>query len=112
MPKTEETDSNTAGATAAAPAKEVPTEGNAFVAAKAYARAQLKKEFVKSDFPGTDYRANKMGDGEWSINSYVDVQNESGVTVRKKWGALMKYKGEGSPSDPENWSVDGNIEFF
>lgn len=77
-----------------------PDENRAFIASKYWVEKLVPAQYGELDFPFGDYRYDDIKNGEYIIESYFNCKSGK-ITYRAK----MKYNGEGSPSDYNNWEL-------
>ena len=80
------------------------TDSQAFITSQDYVKSVLKSP-ASADFPLLDYTAYDLGDGKWSIVSYVDSQNSFGVQMRTNWVVTLTHTG-GNWTNQSNWELD------
>lgn len=83
-----------------------PDKESAFIASKYWVEKRVPVEYGEVDFPFADFRADDIKNGEYIIESYFTCS-----IGKVEYRAKMKYKGEGSPADRNNWIIE-SIEFL
>jgi len=79
------------------------TQTMAAIQCKGFVKAYLKSP-ATADFPWADYTATPLGDGTYSVRSYVDAQNSFGATIRSNYTCVVKYLG-GDDAYIGNWQL-------
>jgi hypothetical protein len=79
------------------------TQTMAAIQCQGFVKASLKSP-ATADFPWTDYTATPLGDGTYSVRSYVDAQNSFGATIRSDYTCVVKYLG-GDDAYIGNWQL-------